>query len=116
MTSNSGMEIRVLTATAAMPLGAGITAFPRVAIKRDLHLILLAGQQYASLMDIESPESIKTYLRSNGLPCSGLQVHLTPLDAFEPFRVRFRDNTGGVTDTMCVYELLINIGQHQWQH
>jgi len=84
MTSNSGMEIRVLTATAAMPLGAGITAFPRVAIKRDLHLILLAGQQYASLMDIESPKVSRHTYAQMGYPAPGCKctsphwMHLSP--------------------------------------
>ena len=30
--------------------------------------------------------------------------------------MRLRDNARCVTNTMFVYELLINIGQHQWQH
>ena len=45
-----------------------------------------------------------------GLPFSVLPAHLTPLDALEPFRVRFRDNARCVTNTMFVHELLINIG------
>jgi hypothetical protein len=45
-----------------------------------------------------------------------LPAHLTPLDALESFRVRFSDNACCVTNTMFVHELLINIGQHQWQH
>ena len=51
-----------------------------------------------------------------GLPFFVLQAHLTPLDALEPFWVRFCDNACCVTNTMFVHELLINIGQHQWQH
>ena len=55
-------------------------------------------------------QGLKIYLLYNGLPFSGLQAYLTPVDAFESSWVRFRDNACCVTNTMFVHELLINIG------